>query len=44
MIERERKRIKLHKKYSLKRASLLDKYENEEEKSNSRDKSGYPPL
>jgi small subunit ribosomal protein S14 len=30
MIERERKRIKLHKKYSLKRASLLDKYQNEE--------------
>jgi hypothetical protein len=30
MIEREKKRIKLHKKYALKRASLLKKYQNEE--------------
>ena len=30
MVERERKRIKLHKKYSLKRSSLLKKYQNEE--------------
>jgi small subunit ribosomal protein S14 len=29
MIEREKKRIKLEKKYSLKRASLLEKYRNE---------------
>jgi small subunit ribosomal protein S14 len=29
MIEREKKRIKLYKKYSLKRANLLKKYENE---------------
>jgi len=29
MIEREKKRIKLYKKYSLKRASLLKKYHNE---------------
>jgi small subunit ribosomal protein S14 len=29
MIERERKRIKLHKKYTLKRASLLKLYQNE---------------
>jgi hypothetical protein len=27
MIEREKKRIKLHKKYALKRASLLKKYQ-----------------
>ena len=30
MIEREKKRIKLHKKYALKRSSLLKKYQNEE--------------
>jgi small subunit ribosomal protein S14 len=30
MIERENKRIKLNQKYALKRASLLTKYENEE--------------
>jgi small subunit ribosomal protein S14 len=30
MIEREKKRIKLHKKYALKRISLLKKYENAE--------------
>lgn len=30
MIEREKKRIKLTKKYALKRASLLKKYQNEE--------------
>jgi small subunit ribosomal protein S14 len=30
MIEREKKRIKLHKKYALKRFSLLKKYQNEE--------------
>ena len=30
MIEREKKRIKLHKKYALKRASLLKKYETAE--------------
>jgi hypothetical protein len=30
MIEREKKRIKLDKKYALKRASLLKKYQNEE--------------
>ena len=29
MIEREKKRIKLYKKYSLKRANLLKKYKNE---------------
>ena len=29
MIEREKKRIKLYKKYSLKRADLLKKYNNE---------------
>ena len=29
MIERERKRIKLEKKYSLKRASLLNQYKGE---------------
>jgi small subunit ribosomal protein S14 len=29
MIEREKKRIKLYKKYSLKRANLLKKYQNE---------------
>jgi small subunit ribosomal protein S14 len=29
MIEREKKRIKLYKKYSLKRANLLKKYNNE---------------
>jgi small subunit ribosomal protein S14 len=28
MIEREKKRIKLHKKYSLKRANLLKKYQS----------------
>jgi hypothetical protein len=28
MIEREKKRIKLHKKYALKRSSLLKKYQN----------------
>ena len=30
MIEREKKRIKLHKKYAFKRSSLLKKYQNEE--------------
>ena len=30
MIEREKKRIKLEKKYALKRASLLNQYKNEE--------------
>jgi small subunit ribosomal protein S14 len=30
MIEREKKRIKLSKKYALKRANLLTKYKNEE--------------
>ena len=30
MIEREKKRIKLHKKYALKRSSLLKEYQNEE--------------
>ena len=30
MVEREKKRIKLHKKYALKRSSLLQKYQNEE--------------
>jgi small subunit ribosomal protein S14 len=30
MIEREKKRIKLDKKYALKRSSLLKKYQNEE--------------
>ena len=30
MIEREKKRIKLQKKYALKRANLLNKYRNEE--------------
>ena len=30
MIEREKKRIKLEKKYALKRSSLLEKYRNEE--------------
>jgi small subunit ribosomal protein S14 len=30
MIEREKKRIKLYKKYDLKRSSLLKEYENEE--------------
>lgn len=30
MIERDKKRIKLHKKYALKRSSLLKKYQNEE--------------
>jgi len=29
MIEREKKRIKLHKKYAFKRASLLKLYQNE---------------
>jgi small subunit ribosomal protein S14 len=29
MIERDKKRIKLHKKYALKRSSLLNKYQNE---------------
>jgi len=29
MIEREKKRVKLYKKYSLKRANLLKKYQNE---------------
>jgi len=29
MIEREKKRIKLHKKYALKRSTLLEKYRNE---------------
>ena len=30
MIEREKKRIRLHKKYALKRSNLLKKYQNEE--------------
>ena len=30
MIEREKKRIELYKKYDLKRSNLLQKYENEE--------------
>ena len=30
MIEREKKRIKLHKKYAFKRSNLLKKYQNEE--------------
>jgi small subunit ribosomal protein S14 len=30
MIEREKKRIKLHNKYALKRSILLKKYQNEE--------------
>jgi small subunit ribosomal protein S14 len=30
MIEREKKRIKLHKKYDLKRTILLKQYQNEE--------------
>lgn len=30
MIEREKKRIKLHKKYALKRSTLLKNYQNEE--------------
>jgi small subunit ribosomal protein S14 len=30
MIEREKKRIKLHKKYALKRSNLLTEYQNEE--------------
>ena len=30
MIEREKKRIQLHKKYAFKRSSLLTKYQNEE--------------
>ena len=30
MIEREKKRIKLQKKYALKRTNLLEKYQNEE--------------
>ena len=30
MIEREKKRIKLHKKYALKRTSLLNLYQNED--------------
>lgn len=30
MIEREKKRIKLHTKYASKRSSLLTKYQNEE--------------
>jgi small subunit ribosomal protein S14 len=30
MIEREKKRIKLHKKYASKRSSLLKKYQNEQ--------------
>lgn len=30
MIEREKKRIKLYKKYDLKRSNLLKKYESEE--------------
>jgi small subunit ribosomal protein S14 len=29
MIEREKKRIKLHKKYAFKRSSLLKQYQNE---------------
>ena len=31
MIEREKKRIKLEKKYALKRSNLLEKYRNEED-------------
>jgi small subunit ribosomal protein S14 len=31
MIEREKKRIKLHNKYALKRSNLLKKYQNEED-------------
>ena len=31
MIEREKKRIRLEKKYSLKRASLINKYHNEDD-------------
>ena len=34
MIEREKKRIKLQKKYALKRANLLSKYRNEENFTN----------
>lgn len=30
MIEREKKRIKLHRKYALKRANLLELYQNED--------------
>ena len=30
MIEREKKRIKLHRKYALKRSNLLKEYQNEE--------------
>ena len=30
MIEREKKRIKLHKKYAFKRANLLELYQNED--------------
>ena len=30
MIEREKKRIKLHKKYAFKRSDLLKQYQNEE--------------
>ena len=30
MVEREKKRIRLEKKYSLKRSNLLKKYQNEE--------------
>ena len=30
MIEREKKRIKLHNKYAAKRSNLLEKYKNEE--------------
>ena len=30
MVEREKKRIKLEKKYALKRSTLLEKYRNEE--------------
>ena len=30
MVEREKKRIRLHKKYALKRSSLLKNYQNEE--------------
>ena len=29
MIERDKKRIKMHKKYALKRSNLLKKYQNE---------------
>jgi len=29
MVEREKKRIRLHKKYALKRSNLLKKYQNE---------------